>query len=494
MIIMKRNLQGGNILAGVILIISVLIGGLSVADFNRKSDLLKEQDALVKVQSEVISSQSDALVLGAFRPSNYVGKLLTRLTEGGAESTFNTTPGLAKDGSTLTTAKLGDFIVLTINPGAANEEKISASAISVSGTTATWTIINRGLSYTENAAVTANKKQHAIGETVIISNDDHYLVAQFPAKDQAETITGSWSFPAPTIDANAATKEYVDDLSFGGIPQASATAGGFSELATGLEAASSTPSGGNAVLVLPASIATSTYNSATAALKVVVTGNTGKIDSNFLASGIVSTSTTANFATSSINIGSFPAYQIGKQRQVITSVGTSTFTVPTGIDKLIVEVQGGGGSGAGELSSSGNNAAGGGGGGYSQEIVDVTGTTSIQVFVGSGGEWSTFGTNGSYLYATPGTAASSKVEGVGGNGVGGDINIGGSDGMEGGNGSSPANGGSSHLGGGGAGTILNDTSGSSGKNYGGGGGGAGGSTSPSGGGGSGAQGIVIITW
>jgi len=30
--------------------------------------------------------------LGAFRPSNYVGKLLTRLAEGGSETTFKTSP------------------------------------------------------------------------------------------------------------------------------------------------------------------------------------------------------------------------------------------------------------------------------------------------------------------------------------------------------------------------------------------------------------------
>jgi ribosomal protein L14 len=154
-------------------------------------------------------TEDSGMIVGGFRPSGYTGKLLTRLTQGGSETTFNTTPGTAPDGTSITTAKVGDFIVLTINPGASNEEKISASAVSVSGTTATWTIINRGLSFTENVAVTANKKQHAIGETVIISNDDHYLSSQYPAKDENAVITGTWTFDTfpitPTVSSSTET-------------------------------------------------------------------------------------------------------------------------------------------------------------------------------------------------------------------------------------------------------------------------------------------------
>lgn len=247
------------------------------------------QDAKL-AESRYESVMMQTYNLGAFRPSNYVGKLLTRLNEGGSETTFNTTPGTAKDGSTLTTAKIGDFVVFTINPGAANEEKISASAVSVSGTTATWTIINRGLSFTENTAVTANKKQHAIGETVIISNDDHYLNVQYAAKDLDETITGSWTFSQfPVTPATVYATE---------------TVAGASELATGIEVASSTSLGGSGQrLTIPASLATSTYNSATAPLRVIVTQNDGKIDGNFISTSslfvnsALTGSTTANNLT-----------------------------------------------------------------------------------------------------------------------------------------------------------------------------------------------------
>lgn len=210
--------------------------------------------------------EEDNFVFGGFRPSGYTGKLLTRLTEGGSESTFNTTPGTAPDGTSLTTAKIGDFIVITVNPGAANEEKISASAVSVSGTTATWTIINRGLSFTENVAVTANKKQHAIGETVIISNDDHYLSSQYPAKDEDAVITGTWTFSVfPVTPDNAV---------------ASTSGPGIVEIATKAEVAAGTSAGGGgSYLVIPAAYATSTSQVATTS--VVVTNTSGKIDHSF---------------------------------------------------------------------------------------------------------------------------------------------------------------------------------------------------------------------
>ncbi len=240
---------------------------------------------------------SETKKLGAFRPSEYTGKLLTRLNEGGAESTFNTTPGTAKDGTTLTTTKIGDFVVITINPGADNVEKISASAVSVSGTTATWTIINRGLSFTENTAVTANKKQHSIGETVIISNDDHFLSQQYVNVDGTQTITGAKTFSATTTFSNGLSlgytcdvgsgnddvcdKQYIDGVAVAGASNANETTKGIIELSTAAEARAGTSAGGTgARLVVPNSIATSSND--VAETHAVITGTNGKIAQNFL--------------------------------------------------------------------------------------------------------------------------------------------------------------------------------------------------------------------
>jgi hypothetical protein len=209
----NSTMQKGSVtlaLAGILS--AVLVGaGFFVNNLNDYIDKRVQKATEAQMEAEL-----EEVKLGAFRPSGYVGKLLTRLTEGGSESTFNTTPGTAPDDTTLTTAKIGDFVVITINPGASNEEKISASAVSVSGTTATWTIVNRGLSFTENTAVTANKKAHTIGETVIISDDDHFLTAQYLDLDTEQTVTANKIFPYPTASTSPATKGYVDTVAFAG--------------------------------------------------------------------------------------------------------------------------------------------------------------------------------------------------------------------------------------------------------------------------------------
>lgn len=209
--------------------------------------------------------------LGAFRPSNYVGKLLTRLAEGGSETTFKTSPDEAADGTGLSTAKLGDFIVFTINPGGANEEKISVSAVATSSDKATWTVINRGLSFTENVAITANKKQHAIGETVIISNDDHYLSQQFVNIDDAQTVSGQKTFSQGILFSVAASssvecvsdtqycrKTYIDATANAGAATSTRTNGGILEIATKTEAASTTALVATKPLALITDMASST--------------------------------------------------------------------------------------------------------------------------------------------------------------------------------------------------------------------------------------------
>ena len=232
-------------------------------------------------------------MLGAFRPSGYTGKLLTRLVDGGSESTFQTTPDEAADGSGLSTTKLGDFIVFTINPGGSNEEKISVSAVATSSDKATWTIINRGLSFTENASITANIKQHAIGETIIISNDDHYLEQQFAEKGAAQSITGVFTFAsttAPKYDApyTASGDEFVsftqlNAVVIGEVGTSTEAALGLVELATRSEQAAGTASStAGGPLVLLSREADATYDPAKSN-QVVVTGGSNFIDSNYIA-------------------------------------------------------------------------------------------------------------------------------------------------------------------------------------------------------------------
>ena len=321
---------------------------------------------------------------------------------------------------------------------------------------------------------------------MIFSNPPN-IYAQYPAKANDETITGQWTFSTfPVTPSNSAGSE---------------TVAGILELATGAEAAATTLTGGVGRLALPTAISTSTWNSASlAANKIPVSDGLGKIADGFI-------STTTLLAATSTSIGAFPVWQIGKQVQVFSSTGTTTFSVPSGITKAFVRVQAGGGGGGGCNAASGNVSlgGGGGGGGYSEEFVNLTGTSTVQVYVGDGGtaevagQRTTFGTIGfEFLSASGGNPGTNEGNGgSGGLGTGGDLNLNGGGGGGGypdvaiaGDASGP--GGSSHLGGGGAG-VKDDNAGQTGGVYGGGGSGAA-CTNASLGGGVGAQGIIIVSW
>lgn len=176
--------------------------------------------------------------------------------------------------------------------------------------------------------------------------------------------------------------------------------------------------------------------------------------------------------------------------QTFTSSGT--WTKPSGITKVIVEVQGAGASG-----SSVNYAGSGGGGGYAKKLLDVSSISTATITVGSGGAVVSSGNGGNAggnsvwadgtntVTGNGGSGAGTGTYGIGtgGTGVGGDVNIQGRDG------GTSFHAGFSVLGFGGcfqSGGVPNTTSI---KGYG--GGGMGGWSSYNGG--IGASGIVIVT-
>ena len=124
--------------------------------------------------------------------------------------------------------------------------------------------------------------------------------------------------------------------------------------------------------------------------------------------------------------------------QTFTSSGT--WTKPSGITKVMVEVQGGGGSGAnaGTVSAIINNGASGG---YVKKLIDVSSITSATITVGTGGAasstapgnaggdsvWSD-GTNTLTAGGGGGGLNTSYYGGVGGTASGGDLNIAGQNG------------------------------------------------------------------
>ena len=117
--------------------------------------------------------------------------------------------------------------------------------------------------------------------------------------------------------------------------------------------------------------------------------------------------------------------------QVFTSSGT--WTRPSGITKVIVEVQGAGGSGSVAAEASNN---GGGGGGYAKKFLDVSSISSSTITVGSGGASNTSGagnaggastwSDGTNTITGGGGSGGSTSTGAGtagGSASGGDVNI-----------------------------------------------------------------------
>lgn len=328
----------------------------------------------------------------------------------------------------------------------------------------------------------------------------------------------------PTVSTDGANKSYVDGVAVAGASNADDTTKGIVEMATGAEAAAGTSLGATgARLALGANIATST--SQVAQNSVVVSNTSGKIDSSFLDNITPTGTTTASKFVTATSTAQFEngikLIEIGKNVQVFSSTGTTTFSTPSGVSKIYVELVSGGGGGGGCSSGANGNCGGGGGGGggYANKIIDITGTSTIQVFVGSGGAggtapntgssgtWSTFGTNGYYFYATKGVGGDGASTagangGEGGVGTNGDININGNGGGAGiglpaiGGSGYPLNaggvGGASFFGGGALGRITG--AGVGGTNYGGGASGGAQFNSQSANGGAGAQGIVIVRW
>ena len=145
--------------------------------------------------------------------------------------------------------------------------------------------------------------------------------------------------------------------------------------------------------------------------------------------------------------------------QTFTSSGT--WTRPSGITKVLMEVQGAGGSGSGSVN--GENAQGGGGGGYAKKFLNVSSISTATITVGTGGAGvvGSSGTNagiiggasswadGTNTITGNGGAAgqtTADTPTVGGTATNGDINIQGGYGNSRFSGTGPFFGGSSMLG------------------------------------------------
>lgn len=218
--------------------------------------------------------------------------------------------------------------------------------------------------------------------------------------------TTTFTDPQQLVD-----KGYADSLAFNGaaVINANTTSKGVVEIATATEVSSSTAIGSTgATLVIPASQASSTWTSATLASGIIPVAkpNTGKIDNGFISTSTLfvnSSFTGTTTVASTTVVGSTNALDIGKTRFIATT--STTFTAPSGVKKIFVQVQAPGGFGGWGDSGAGSGASGS----YSEMYVDLSATSSTSFSITISSATSTFS---SYIICPGGGSAISSTAGV----------------------------------------------------------------------------------
>jgi hypothetical protein len=507
--------------------------------------------ALITLLGAVFVNQSNSdLNIGGDAVTPIAGQTYTLAGSGvsSADTSITLTSfTITQTGYKIQDSDMSDVFYLTIEPGSrSRQEIVSCTTVTQnSDNTATLSGCERGLApISPYSASTTYAFTHSGGSTVIFSNPPQlYSQAAFKAND--ETITGSWLFPTPLTDTNAATKAYVDAIVTGGTVSndrlvVAGTAG--ETVATGtlvyfnhsdqewygvgvnststfddkfigltqssglngvainggilLKGRATTQTGLTPGAIYYASTATGTISSTPSAqtIGVAVSSDVLYFDPIWID---VPTENGNNIWT---GLNTFSETTITGHASTTVRVYTasSTWTKPAGLEYIIVEIQAGGGGG-GSNPGIDDASGGGGGGGYAKKTIaaaSLSSTEAVVVGVGGGasgnGGYSSFGSHASSTGGNGG-AANDNGFAQGGIGVGGDINIQGASGGRGlDNASADARyggyGGDSQLGRGAA-FVRGDNNGLNGLLYGGGGGGASGPLDP----GSGAQGVVIVT-
>jgi len=319
---------------------------------------------------------------------------------------------------------------------------------------------------------------------------------------------------------NDDTSTYVDQTL--GIAQGAGTSGNTISggvLTYGLDSTQKGMTGGNFIFLSGTAGATTTATTSQI-LGKAVSATTMFFDQNLIDSSVYVPTTfvgTTTFIATTTSTGGLVGFGTAPSTTIYSTAGTSTYSVPSNLRWLQVEVVGGGSGGAG-YDTDGTACCGnsGGAGGYGKSIYtkEQLGTTSVTLVVGAGGaggasaDTPTGGTKGNpskfirsasnIILANGGSAASilGEIGGIGGVTTGAQINISGGSGsgseVGGKTGYGNPFGGSSILGGGSIQYSANN--GSESTPYGYGYGGAGGVDNISYGDGlNGGTGVIIIT-
>ena len=201
-----------------------------------------------------------------------------------------------------------------------NTEIVMCLAANGNESTTKFTGCTRGLPFsgTSESSVTANKKSHPAGASVIMSNPGQFY-NNFVDTDSTQSIGGAKTFTAtttfnhlptldsykvPTDNAQLAAKKYVDDTVTAGAPDGTESVKGINELATQAEMAAGTVQGSTATnLVLQSQYASSTPDGIT----IPITESDGDLNAGFIGQdqdytwiGLHTFSATTTLATSTI--------------------------------------------------------------------------------------------------------------------------------------------------------------------------------------------------
>lgn len=459
-----------------------------------------------------------------------------------SETSFTLTSfTVTQNGYKIQDSDMSDIFYVTFEPGSRSRQEI-ASCTTVtqnSDNTATISGCTRGLlPITPYTASTSLQFAHSGGSTVIFS-DPPQLFNQTTFKSNDETITGSWLFPTPLADSNAATKLYVDTLVSGGTVSndrliVAGTAGETLATSTlvyfnpstqrwnGVSSASTTTftdrfigltqgagTNGDAVsggILLKGRHTLSTGLSAGSVYYTATATGTISVSTSSQPLGIAVSTDVLYFDPVLIDVvregadniftgtNTFTGTTIGfgTASTTVYTTGTHTYTKSPRVKYAVIEVQAAGGNGS-DANDTNQKAGGGGAGGYGRKLLaaaNINATTSITV--GAIGANTSFGTT---VVCTSGTSAAINTTpgGAAGTCSGGDININGQQGGVGGGvtGFQSGHGGDSGLGIGGA--QQGAAVGSAGTGYGAGGSGGGANDATDRAGGAGASGVVIVT-
>ena len=267
-----------------------------------------------------------------------------------ASSITLTSLTVPQSGYELVDSDFSTTFYLTIEPGNRTRQEIASctTVVQNADNTATLSGCSRGLlPFSPYTASSTYQFSHSGGTSVIFSNPPQ-LYEEFPARGDAESITGLWTFSSTSIprldsylaatnNAQFISKKYADDLIAAGVADGNYTTfGGYVLATTSQIIAGTATSTATRYLVLPSELS----NTTSSAKNIIpVTKTNGKLSQGFLdltegftfSGGVTSTGALVQSGTSTFsgaNTFSATTNFTGSVSGISGRIATSSWAVP----------------------------------------------------------------------------------------------------------------------------------------------------------------------